>query len=319
MMHSRRPDKRNRSRLRVALFHHITNEPSPFYDDLQVSISPAEFERQIRYFQKNYDIVSLGDVLGGQLPRRPLLLTFDDAYRSVAEVAAPLLSRLRLPALYLISAGHVDGKVLMNDHVLCYLSHTVGLNKLETAITGARPRCASVRELIDKVVSSLNYGSQVGLSAELVRRYEVPAQALSSLRRLYLTRAQVHQLPSQGIEVGNHTYSHVFCRHLDLASEELEILQAKHSLEGWTDKKIRAFSIPYGHSTDLTAHSSQILTQSGHEIIFTANSRRNPRGHQGPIFDRVNMRDCSRIGVWVWFELLPSLRLIRHRRERARR
>ncbi len=314
-MDSRRPGKRNRTRLRVALFHHISNESSPFYDDIQVSIAPAEFERQIRYFQKNYDIVSLSDILSGQLPARPLLLTFDDAYRSVVEVAAPLLSRLRLPALFLISAGHVDGKVLMNDHVLCYLSHTMGLGNLETAITTAPPVCATVGELIGKVVSTLDYGNQISLSAELVKRYEVPAQVLGELRKLYITRAQVRQLTSQGIEVGNHTYSHVFCRHLDSASEELEILQAKHSLEEWTGQKVRAFSIPYGHPIDLTNNSSRILEQSGHEIIFTAISRRNPAGHAGPILDRVNMRECKKIGVWTWFELFPLLRAIRHRRK----
>ena len=313
-MDSKRPDKRNRSRLRVALYHHISDESSPFYDDIHVSIAPKEFARQIRYFQKNYDIVSLADILSGQVPRRPLLITFDDAYRSVFDVAVPLLQSQRLPALFLISAGHVDGKVLMNDHVLCYLSHKIGLAALETEITGAPPKARSVGELIGKVVSTLDYGAQASLSTELVRRYAIPAEVIGELRNLYITRSQVRQLAARGIEVGNHTYSHVFCRHLDPASEELEILQAKHSLEGWTGQNVRAFSIPYGHPIDLTADSNSILAHSGHEIIFPAVSRRNSRGHTGPILDRVNMRDCQKMGVWAWFELLPLLRTIRGKR-----
>ena len=216
-----------RSRLRAALYHNISESSSPFFDDIKVSIKPAEFERHIGYFQRNYDIVSLNEVLSGNLPKRPFLLTFDDAYRSVFDFAVPLLSRLGLPALFFISSGQVDGKILMNDNVLCYLARSIGLARLEMGITGRPSVCSSVSELIGTVVSTLDYASQARLAIELAERYSIAADVLEDLRKLYITHAQVGQLPAQGIEVANHTYSHVFCRHLDFASEDLEILQAQ--------------------------------------------------------------------------------------------
>ena len=216
----------------MALYHHVSETLSPFYDDINISIAPAEFERHLRYFQRHYDVVSLNEVLTGSSPKRPLLLTFDDAYKSVFEVAGPLLSRVGLPALFLISSGHVDGKMLMNDHVLCYLSQSIGLAKLESGITGRPAVCGSVNELIGNVVASLDYAAQARLAAELTEKYAISPKVIDELRDLYITREQVGQLSVHGIEVGNHTYSHVFCRRLGPADEELEILQAQTSLAG---------------------------------------------------------------------------------------
>ena len=52
---------------------------------------------------------------GRALPRRPVLITFDDGYRDVLWNAAPLLHRLRMPAtMYVITArvGGRDGSFL---------------------------------------------------------------------------------------------------------------------------------------------------------------------------------------------------------------
>jgi peptidoglycan/xylan/chitin deacetylase (PgdA/CDA1 family) len=310
-MDAKRSTGRNRGRLRVALYHHISEAPSPFYDEIGVSLAPAEFERHLRYFQHNYDVVSMNEVLTGSLPKRPLLITFDDAYKSVFEVAAPLLSRLGLPALFLISSGHVDGKMLMNDHVLCYLSRAVGLAKLESGITGRPAVCSSIGELIGNVVANLDYSAQSQLAAELTEKYALGAKVLDELRDLYITREQVGRLHAHGIEVGNHTYSHVFCRHLGPADEELEILQAQLSLQHWTGKQVRAFSIPYGYPIDLTEHSREVLLASGHEAIFTASSQRNPPGHHGPVWDRIAMGRRRGWGVFACTELFPWIRSLR--------
>jgi peptidoglycan/xylan/chitin deacetylase (PgdA/CDA1 family) len=301
----------SQTRLRIALYHHISDRRSDFYDDLLVTLAAAEFERQIRYFQLNYDIIGLDEVLSGNLPRRPLLITFDDAYRSVFEVAGPILSSLRLPALFLVSSGNVDGKMLMNDHILCYLSKTIGLAQLETSLTGRPPVCRSVRDLISSVVASFDYARQAGLAAELTERNAIKADVLDDLRKLYISQDQISRLAALGIEVGSHSLSHVFCRNLEPPDDEQEILEAQRSLESWTGRKVRSFSIPYGYPIDLTEHSRRVLLASGHAAIFTATSRRNQPGMHGPLWDRVTMKSCPSWGLFAWVELFPWLRSMR--------
>lgn len=295
----------------MALYHHISDTPSIYFDELRVSLSLEEFERQIGYFQRHYDFVSLDDIVSGKLPARPLLLTFDDAYRSVVEIAAPLLYRQRIPAVFLVSSGNVDGQWLMNDHILCYLSQSIGLARLESELTQSAAVCSSVRELIWQILPTMEYAAQINLAARLIQQFSISAGIVDDLKSLYVTRAQLGQLHALGIEVGNHAHLHVFFRHLGPEAIEQEILPAQQSLEQWTGRKVRAFSTPYGQPIDLPDHARHVLSSSGHECLFIACSKRNPTGRRGPIWDRVTMQSCKTLGVFTWFEIFPWLRSLR--------
>src|SRR6185437_2832543 len=76
-------------------------------------VADAEaFEWQLDYLLHARQLVSLGDVIeagrGGQrLPRGAALLTFDDGYRSVFDVALPTMARRSVPGVAFVVAGHV--------------------------------------------------------------------------------------------------------------------------------------------------------------------------------------------------------------------
>jgi len=80
--------------LRCVLFHHISDQASPFTDGLGVNVTRKDFEARIRFCRGTMTpltwrcCLQLGTVRF--FPRRPVLVTFDDAYASVAEVAAPI-------------------------------------------------------------------------------------------------------------------------------------------------------------------------------------------------------------------------------------
>lgn len=57
----------------------------------------AEHEDPLKYFVRHFDIVSGSDVVSGTLPRKPLLITFDDAYRSVLDTASTILKTANGP------------------------------------------------------------------------------------------------------------------------------------------------------------------------------------------------------------------------------
>jgi peptidoglycan/xylan/chitin deacetylase (PgdA/CDA1 family) len=67
-----------------------------------MTVSPRVLERQVAYIARTHDIVSLEEALdlvrNGRRLRRPVaLLTFDDGYRSVFNVARPILKAHRVP------------------------------------------------------------------------------------------------------------------------------------------------------------------------------------------------------------------------------
>ena len=59
----------------------------------------SAFRRAVGYLKRHYRILSLDDALaaGKRMPRRAVVLTFDDAYKDVATHAHPMLSDAGIP------------------------------------------------------------------------------------------------------------------------------------------------------------------------------------------------------------------------------
>jgi peptidoglycan/xylan/chitin deacetylase (PgdA/CDA1 family) len=79
----------------LVLCYHAVSErwPAP------LSVTPAAFERQLALLvRRGYEGATFRDAALGNRPGKTLAVTFDDAYRSVLELARPILDRLGLPA-----------------------------------------------------------------------------------------------------------------------------------------------------------------------------------------------------------------------------
>ncbi|MEG0691916.1 MAG: polysaccharide deacetylase family protein [Oscillospiraceae bacterium] len=98
-------------KLPVAMYHHILDSPSRLGDYV---ISPAQFEEDLKYIQKKgYTTITSVELLNfiendGELPEKPILITFDDGYESVHEYAFPLLQKYNMKAIVSIIGKHTD-------------------------------------------------------------------------------------------------------------------------------------------------------------------------------------------------------------------
>lgn len=67
-------------------------------------VTPGQFRDQIAWLSQHYSVVSLTEVLRGE---PGIALTFDDAYTTVAENAAPLLAAAGLPYTVAVPTGRL--------------------------------------------------------------------------------------------------------------------------------------------------------------------------------------------------------------------
>jgi peptidoglycan/xylan/chitin deacetylase (PgdA/CDA1 family) len=103
-------------RLPILMYHRVGTSPSSAPAITRaLTVSPSDFAAQMRWLHRaGYRAVTQGQLLGAQLlglplPRRPVLITFDDGYRDVLWNAAPVLHRLRMPATAYVITGRVGG------------------------------------------------------------------------------------------------------------------------------------------------------------------------------------------------------------------
>ena len=104
-----RPDRRP---VPVLMYHEVDRyHGGPIYSGLYVR--PRTFIRQLRWLARHrFRAVTLARVEAAwagraRLPRRPLVISFDDGYRSVYEHAFPRLRRRHWPAVLNLAAGNL--------------------------------------------------------------------------------------------------------------------------------------------------------------------------------------------------------------------
>ncbi|WP_162627710.1 polysaccharide deacetylase family protein [Erythrobacter sp. KY5] len=255
--------------LTCVLHHHIGQEGA-FEKGLGLTSSREAFERHLAWLGERYEFVSLDQVLSGDLPKKPLLLTFDDAWHSVLGIARDVLSPRGIPAVYFINPGMVEEGAISLDSMLAYAVNTFGIGEVCKAL--GLPRCDAVHSVIVNDMAKLGSAERQGVVAELIAKFG-PVD-LDQRARL-LSGDDLKELVSLGIEIGNHTKTHVHCRSLSADEMQEEIAGSKALLEELSQSRVRSLSIPYGHELDLTDEVHRHARESGHEAIFLVHARAN--------------------------------------------
>ncbi|HPS42685.1 MAG TPA: polysaccharide deacetylase family protein [Anaerolineaceae bacterium] len=94
----------------ILLYHHVSSEIS----NSQYSIDPASFKEQMKWLKKHgYATITVSELArlirnGGAMPKRPVIITFDDGYVDVYKNAFPVLRKLGFVATFYIIANTVD-------------------------------------------------------------------------------------------------------------------------------------------------------------------------------------------------------------------
>ncbi|HET7601226.1 MAG TPA: polysaccharide deacetylase family protein [Gemmatimonadales bacterium] len=95
----------------ILMYHQVTPTPLPVFR--KYTLTPRQFAAQMRWLAaRGYRSILPGDLLAARegrtaLPRRPVMITFDDGFRDSAVHAGPLLRAHGLTAVFYLVAGLV--------------------------------------------------------------------------------------------------------------------------------------------------------------------------------------------------------------------
>jgi len=94
----------------LVLCYHGISETWP----AETSVRPADFEHQLASFVKRgYRGATFSEALTVPPSERTLVVSFDDAHRSVLDVAAPIMSELGLPGTVFVPTGYAGSEAPM--------------------------------------------------------------------------------------------------------------------------------------------------------------------------------------------------------------
>jgi len=214
-------------------YHLVSDERLAHVCHLHPCKTERQFVDDLDFLCRHYRPVALRDLVdharrGKRLAKGSFLLTFDDGYRQIHSVVAPILVRKGVPAIFFLASGFIGNErlgfrntaSLIVEHLLrnpdISARHESRILRLLPAGPGelaARLLAVPYEDaaLLDEVAGS------VGLDIAEYLRTERP----------YLTRPEVGQLIEMGFHVGAHSVDHPLFQRLPL-SEQLR--QARESL-----------------------------------------------------------------------------------------
>ena len=180
---------------------------------------------------------------GTPLPPRPVLLTFDDGYRSIFGLARPILQKYRIPAFVFVCSNPVENQELLwHDAVVRWLGEAEVKAMRDLSYTDWQKACAKLNRAVK--------GSD--------------PNAPLSLEELKILAA------TPGIEIGGHTAAHARLAKASREEQLAEVVRNKRSLQEWTGRKVRAFAYPNGlPEEDYNGDSISVVREAGYEFAFT--------------------------------------------------
>ena len=296
-----RIDTRSRSTLRVLTYHTITDA--------------LGFAEQVEHLVRHYQPVRGTDVVQamngeGELPPRAVLVTFDDADRSFAEVAWPLLKQAGVPVLLFVPTAYPDcagNRFWWED-----LTHAVLASEAKAVSDQGRTyplgneseRRAAIRAL--KVHAHSHRPAEVrGWVAGLLEQLSVGPPPTT-----VVGWSTLRQLAAEGVEIGGHTRTHPFLDRLEGEALRGEIAGGLDDLEEKLGTRPQTFAYPYGRHDDAVVEAVRAASLS---VAFTTVRGPNDLRRADPFrLRRINIGPAVGAGVLQARLLQSSPRFGRH-------
>lgn len=305
-----RPAAIGRTAPAIVIYHHVSDQPDPLVDQLGIATPPDVFLRHVRHFAKNFDLVSLSEVIEGRLPRRPLLITFDDAYRSVLDVAGPILRSAHAPSAFFINPGTLSPDALALDNLLSLAAGRLGASELLSRLEGAPRRPATFSDVLFGHVAGLGRRRTEQVKLDLQSMLNATAAEIRRTSALFMDGSDVAKLADYGIDVGNHSMTHCFFRSLSEDELDAEIAGSREVLQHLSGRPVDSLSVPYGYEADATPAALRVARRSGHRAVFLVHGRSNRYRQPHDLFYRTNPRTTPPLLLGLKLQVAPLARTL---------
>lgn len=263
----------NRRRPKVLLYHGVEPGASDFTRDLGTSVTPAVFARQVAFLRRHYRIISLGELLGGNVPERAVVITFDDGYRSVHEHALPVLAGAAMPATMYLVSKVVGNEAMVWVNEMLWLLRNCPLPARQAACrTLGAPENSTAAAVVSRLRSCYVPSRTEGLLVALRAAAGVEARALAQRARLYLGWSEIDEMREQGFSFGSHTVSHPSLPALEPDEQRRELADARQSLSRRVGP-VDSLAYPFG---DRTAETRGFALDAGYASLMEVGGVNDP-------------------------------------------
>jgi peptidoglycan/xylan/chitin deacetylase (PgdA/CDA1 family) len=248
---------------RILGYHRVAEPPS---DPFGLCVGPNRFAEQLRTLRRECELLSLLELTEAirvrRVPRRAVVVTFDDGYEDTWTAAHPVLAAERVPGTLFVATGLL-GREPWWEELARQLAAAPALparlalpvdERMLAWTADTTSRDARFARVLAAAHSELLGWPPPARDAALVALREALRCPASEPAVRGLTVAQLLELADGGVfDVGAHGVAHTPLANLSEDEQRDEIMNSKRRLEDLLGRSVRSFSYPHGSFSGRTA------------------------------------------------------------------
>lgn len=267
-----------RDEILILMYHRFSREQHKY------KTSSAEFAAHLEYLSKHNRVLSLGETVdnlknGKPLPPNPAVVTIDDGYADVYEIAFPLLKKFAFPATLFVVTDFLDRKCWLWTDFMRYVLQTTKSENLRIEFGGGEKIEMKLTDEIDRLELASRVNSKLKRLPNEVKEAKIKEIAdglnvklpeLPSDEFAPVTWQQAREMDANRLSVESHTVTHPILTNVNQTELDFELRTSKKRLENNLGKTIKHFCYPNGtlnsavrKATENAGYESAVTTAYG--------------------------------------------------------
>ena len=290
----------NQDRLTVLCYHGVIRQDRSQDRFMhENTVSEAEFDAHLRLLASRFHPVSgrqVVEAIEGKapLPKHAALVTFDDGYKNNLTIAAPLLQKHKIPAIFHVSTDHIEtNRLLWPTEAVLRIVHWG-----EKAIDSPEDRSKALplpvdrearRTLAVKLKEQCKKlpTAQKDAYLEYLRRSPIPQEALDAELVGFMDWEEVKALHGLGFEIGSHTVHHPILSRCEGEELARELAESKRAIEDHLQTECFSLAYPNGGREDYNESVQRMAREAGYRVAFVINDALSRAGEDPYAISRI--------------------------------
>jgi peptidoglycan/xylan/chitin deacetylase (PgdA/CDA1 family) len=265
--------QRRQPRAVILMYHRVAEVAE---DSHGLCVWPEHFLDHLRVLSRDFDVFPLREVptraREGRLPRRGVVITFDDGYADNLSTVRPLCEKFGVPATVFVTTGYLDGgREFWWDELeaLTLGRGAAAARALEVELEGERLNWAGgepVRSIYNTLHARLRPAT-----ADVRERTLTALAGWQKVARTVrpdhrpLTESECRQLAESSlVDVQSHTVNHLWLAAHPVSVQAYELRESRRRLELITGRAITCLAYPYGFRDAVAPGTLALAREAGY-------------------------------------------------------
>jgi peptidoglycan/xylan/chitin deacetylase (PgdA/CDA1 family) len=235
------------------IYHGVVSENSSYFSPRH--IDKEQFEKHLKYFSKEFDIISLNEAfeynINNRIPKRKTItISFDDGYKNNLDIALPLLEKYNVKTTFFISSiltQEMEIRTIWADIIAClkyfYQDEIIEIENCRFINFIDQSTKISLQDFF----KTRDVKTRDSLLDQFIKKYDLVAkfkQLPDEIWQLMNTEQLKTLSQSKIVDIGSHGHLHYNLGDIDLKDAVNDIATSKELLEQTLSSEIDMIAYP---------------------------------------------------------------------------